>query len=72
MGRTVPAPRQARPTRAHSPAPLVTSLVGVVVAHVLAQLCEAAGLVVTAAYDGWEDRPLKRTSPELLLLARKR
>lgn len=38
----------------------------------LAQLCESAGLTVTAAWDGWSDRPLKRTSPELLLLAKKR
>jgi SAM-dependent methyltransferase len=38
----------------------------------LAQLCEVAGLVVEATYDGWDDRPLRRTSPEMLLLARKR
>jgi hypothetical protein len=37
----------------------------------LAQLCTEAGLVVTAAYDGWDDRRVKRTSPEMLLVARR-
>ena len=37
----------------------------------LAELCAEAGLEVTGAYDGWDDRPLKRTSPEMLLLARR-
>ena len=37
----------------------------------LAELCAAAGLVVEAAYDGWRDRPLRRRSSEMLLLARR-
>ena len=37
----------------------------------LAELCAAAGLVVVEAYDGWTDRPLRRTSSEMLLVARK-
>jgi hypothetical protein len=37
----------------------------------LAELCAAAGLVVEAAYDGWRDRPLRRSSSEMLLVARK-
>lgn len=37
----------------------------------LAELCAAAGLVVTEAYDGWRDRPLRRGSSEMLLVARK-
>ena len=37
----------------------------------LAELCAAAGLVVEAAYDGWSDRPLRRRSSEMLLIARK-
>jgi ubiquinone/menaquinone biosynthesis C-methylase UbiE len=37
----------------------------------LAELCAAAGLFVVAAYDGWKDRPLKRSSSEMLLVARK-
>jgi SAM-dependent methyltransferase len=37
----------------------------------LAELCAEAGLVVEQAYDGWRDRPLRRTSPEMLLVARK-
>jgi len=36
----------------------------------LAELCAEAGLVVEAAYDGWDDRPLRRTSGEMLLVAR--
>jgi SAM-dependent methyltransferase len=35
----------------------------------LAELCTAAGLVVDAAYDGLHDRPLRRTSPEMMLVA---
>ena len=31
-----------------------------------------AGLVVEEAYDGWRDRPLRRRSSEMLLVARKR
>jgi len=37
----------------------------------LAELCADAGLVVEEAYDGWRDRPLGRTSSEMLLVARK-
>jgi len=37
----------------------------------LAELCVDAGLVVEAVCDGWRDRPLRRTSPEMLVLARK-
>lgn len=37
----------------------------------LAELCTRAGLVVTEAYDGWNDRPLRRRSSEMTLVARK-
>ncbi len=37
----------------------------------LAELCAQAGLVVTQAFDAWEPRPLRRTSSEMLLVARK-
>ena len=37
----------------------------------LAELCAAAGLVVEGAYDGWRDRPLRRRSSEMLLVARR-
>jgi ubiquinone/menaquinone biosynthesis C-methylase UbiE len=37
----------------------------------LAELCAGAGLVVERAYDGWKDRPLRRSSSEMLLVARK-
>lgn len=37
----------------------------------LAELMRDAGLVVEAAYDGWSDRPLRRRSSEMLLVARK-
>jgi SAM-dependent methyltransferase len=37
----------------------------------LAELCRDAGLIVEAAYDAWIDRPLRRTSSEMLLVARK-
>jgi len=37
----------------------------------LAELCAEAGLIVEEAYDGWRDRPLRRTSSEMLLIARK-
>jgi SAM-dependent methyltransferase len=37
----------------------------------LAELCAAAGLIVEEAYDGWRDRPLRRTSSEMVLVARK-
>ena len=37
----------------------------------IAELCAEAGLIVEAAYDGWHDRPLRRRSTEMLLVARK-
>jgi SAM-dependent methyltransferase len=37
----------------------------------LAELCAEAGLIVTEAFDGWRDRPLRRTSSEMVLVARK-
>lgn len=37
----------------------------------LAELCADAGLIVEAAFDGWSERPLRRTSSEMLLVARK-
>jgi SAM-dependent methyltransferase len=37
----------------------------------LAELCADVGLIVEEAYDGWRDRPLRRTSSEMLLVARK-
>ena len=37
----------------------------------LAELCADAGLIVEEAYDGWRDRPLRRASSEMLLVARK-
>jgi len=37
----------------------------------IAELCQAGGLIVVAAYDGWRPRPLRRTSTEMLLVARK-
>lgn len=37
----------------------------------LAELCADAGLQVEAVYDGLEDRPLRRTSAEMLLVARR-
>lgn len=37
----------------------------------LAELCRDAGLIVESAYEGWTERPLRRASPEMLLLARK-
>lgn len=37
----------------------------------LAELCADAGLIVTEAFDGWRDRPLRRTSSEMMLIARK-
>ena len=37
----------------------------------LAELCAAAGLIVEQAFDGWRDRPLRRTSSEMVLVARK-
>jgi SAM-dependent methyltransferase len=36
----------------------------------LAELLAAAGLLVEGAWDGWRDRPLRRTSSEMVLLAR--
>jgi SAM-dependent methyltransferase len=37
----------------------------------LAELCEDAGLVVEAVYDGLSDRPIRRTTAEMLLVASK-
>ncbi|HEY6088302.1 MAG TPA: methyltransferase domain-containing protein, partial [Gemmatimonadaceae bacterium] len=37
----------------------------------LAELCVEAGLVVEQAYDGFSERPIRRTSSEMLLVARK-
>lgn len=37
----------------------------------LAELCRDAGLIVEQAHDGWTARPLRRTSSEMLLIARK-
>ena len=37
----------------------------------LAELFASAGLVVERAYDGWKDRPLRRSSSEMVLVARK-
>lgn len=37
----------------------------------LAELCAAEGLVIEEAYDGWKNRPLRRNSSEMLLVARK-
>ncbi len=37
----------------------------------LAELCADAGLVVEEAFDGFRDRPLRRRSSEMLLVARK-
>lgn len=37
----------------------------------LAELCADAGLVVEEAYDGFNERPLRRTSSEMLLVARR-
>ena len=37
----------------------------------IAELCRDAGLIVEAAHDDWNDRPLRRTSSEMLLVARK-
>jgi SAM-dependent methyltransferase len=37
----------------------------------LAELLADVGLIVESAWDGWRDRPLRRTSSEMLLVARK-
>ena len=37
----------------------------------IAELCAEAGLVVEQAFDGFRDRPLRRTSSEMLLVARR-
>lgn len=37
----------------------------------LAELCSDAGLIVERAFDSWGTRPLRRTSSEMLLVARK-
>jgi len=37
----------------------------------LAELCAQEGLIVEEAFDSWNARPLRRTSSEMLLVARK-
>ena len=37
----------------------------------LAELCSDAGMVVEQAYDGFNEREMRRTSSEMLLVARK-
>jgi SAM-dependent methyltransferase len=37
----------------------------------ITELCASAGLVVEQAFDDWSPRPLRRTSGEMLLVARK-
>lgn len=37
----------------------------------LAELCAAAGLIVEQAWDGFADKPLGRTSGEMMLVARR-
>lgn len=37
----------------------------------LAELCAAAGLIVEQAFDAFSERPLRRRSSEMLLVARK-
>lgn len=37
----------------------------------LAELCASVGLIVEEAWDGWSERPLRRRSTEMLLVARK-
>lgn len=37
----------------------------------LAELCAAAGLIVEEAWDGFADKPLGRTSGEMMLVARR-
>jgi SAM-dependent methyltransferase len=37
----------------------------------IAELCRDVGLIVERSYDGWNPRPLRRTSSEMLLVARK-
>lgn len=37
----------------------------------IGELCAAEGLIVEGAYEGWTDKPLRRKSSEMLLVARK-
>jgi ubiquinone/menaquinone biosynthesis C-methylase UbiE len=37
----------------------------------MAELCAEHGLIVEAAYEGWTEQPLRRTSSEMLFVARK-
>ena len=37
----------------------------------LSELCRDAGLIVEQVFDNWQPRPLRRTSSEMLLVARK-
>jgi len=55
--------RKTRGTRAHR--------IRLYTATRLSELCADAGLIVESAFDGWSDRPLRRTSSEMLLVARK-
>lgn len=48
-----------------------TSRIRLYTATRLAELCRDAGLIVERAYDDWTSRPLRRTSSEMLLVARK-
>ena len=49
-----------------------TSRIRLYTATRIAELCRDAGLIVEEAYDDWSDRPLRRSSSEMLLVARKR
>jgi SAM-dependent methyltransferase len=48
-----------------------TSRIRLYTATRLAELCRDVGLIVEGAYDEWSDRPLRRASSEMLLVARK-
>ena len=37
----------------------------------LAEMCAGAGMIVEEAFDGWHDRPLRRRSTQMVLVARK-
>lgn len=37
----------------------------------LAEMCAGAGMIVEEAFDGWRDRPLRRRSTQMVLVARK-
>jgi ubiquinone/menaquinone biosynthesis C-methylase UbiE len=48
-----------------------TSRIRLYTATRLAELCRDAGLIVEEAYEDWTERALRRTSSEMLLVARK-